>query len=1151
MIINSLNLVPLKHLYRILFLMAFVCPSLSYGQEFQVRYFGVDQGLPTSYVYDLISDDEGYLWVGTDVGAFRFDGYQFTLYDTSNGMAGQFISVFEKDRQGRVWAGDRDGGVSVFEGNKFETVLSGDTINSPVVGISEGPLSSICIATANGIIRKVDPNGNVKTLRPRVSAGNFTQFCGYAYGSFLVGTESGLFVLQPEVSDNFIYQIPDVPKTSIRKIAKRRNGNGYWVVTDDFEVFFMEKDGLLHKLVDSNLPDIPEDFQVRDIVEWNDSTLLVSSYGQGVYILKCESNLSVASFQRVHGWDQGISEYINSVWTTGDGPIWLGSFGHGLYQVPRPFFSCLSLLSVEGKIESQINSILHEWNNRIWIATTDGLFRTTTNRFRNGAPVEKEILELRGKNITGLTRFDQKIYVGTQQDGLYQVDPTDNTVRLVPEVPQSHHIQSIASDHQGTLWIGTHGGLWSNARGTNEYKLLTVREGLAHNSVLKISPSARGGIYVILQGGVAGKIVNGKFEKLPIEDHVANSIFEDKDGVLWLGTEGRGIIRYDGNESRNYTINEGVPSNFCTVLYVEDEGIIWATRDREVYRLHYDAGASRPVRFSELSRSHDVISDAFLGMPDGECWLGTAGGFLRYSPHLDHEGRMAPTIRIVSAEVNGKVVEANDSISLDPGTYSLRVAFRGVELGNPHNVIYKFILEGNDETWSKETNSGEVVYPNLADGEYTFKVLASNGDGLWSEMPATIRVHIATPFWKQIWFIALCTLTFLLALFLTIRIRTIKLQQDKQRLEQIVAARTAKIQKQQDEILRMNEALEVALQGSNARNQALLEAIPDLLFAVKPNGDITEIMGTAQKPETPTNVEEKLNIFDMIGADNQASCEEAIKYVAVTRESHQVTFQMNLSGESHHYEARLAPLGDEEVLFLARDITWRILYEKEKQARQKESSKIMIQTQESERERFAKDLHDGIGQLLSATKLNVMSIEGKIMSDLPDLMPQLQNIKKLINDSIQEARGVSHDLMPPMLKDFGLRMALEDLAQKINMAGRLKYTFKYYGPDDNINDEIKRCVFRVIQEITNNIMKHAKANRITVQVVNSGEELIISVEDDGIGFNIREVLRRKKGLGLYSIRNRIRTFDGFLEIDSRPGAGTLFSFEIPLNVKVS
>ena len=1121
------------------------------AQEFQVRYFGADQGLPTSYIYDLVTDENGYLWVGTDNGAFRFDGQQFEVFDTSEGLSGQFVSIFHKDQQGRLWAGERNGGISRLEGEKFLCIVDGDSVSSQITGIASGPLSTTWYATANGLVRKIEPNGKVRSYHPELNAGSITQFAGYAYSSFLIGTESGLFVFQPEVKEGFVYQMPNVPNSKVQKISGRRNGNGYWIMMEDFSVYYMEKNGFLHEVVNASSGIAPAEFQARDLAEWDDSTLLVSSHGHGAWFLRFGRNFSFKSFQQIKGWDQNIPSFINTIRTAGDGSLWLGSYGQGLFQIPRPYFSCHKLTASGKRNPGQVNALMRFGSKEFWIATENGLHVSTETEFRTGMNSGQPISGLDGMNVTGLAFCNGKIYCGTQDNGLFLLDPVDQKPKPVTSIPSSHHVQSIATDMRGNLWVGTHDGLWFQRKGSDVFEILTVREGLSHNSVQKLAPALDGNIFVILQGGVAGKMENGKFQKLKIEDHVANSIFEDEHGIIWLGTEGRGIIRYDGLDAVNLTIHQGVPSNFCTVLFVEGRGIIWAARDREVYRMQYDPkGSDRPIRYSELSRSHDVIGEAFLAGNDGEFWLGTAGGFLRYSPMLDFENTAPPSVRIVNLEISGKQSESYDSILLQPGTYSLRIRFRGIELQNPADVRYKYILEGNDEYWSTETHSGEVVYPNLSDGKYTFKVMASNGDGRWSIAPGTIAIEIRTPFWKQYWFIGLC-ITFLLFLILfTIRFRTIRLQRDKQRLEQIVESRTAKIQKQQDEILRINVALEKALQGSNARNQALLEAIPDLLFAVKANGDITEIMGTAQKPDTHAETNKEIpNIYHLIGYDNRASVEAAIGYVAATRESHQINFQMDLKGSVHFYEARLAPLLDEEVLFLARDITWRILYEKEKIARQKESSRIMIQTQESERERFAKDLHDGIGQLLSATKLNVMSLEGKITADLPGLLPQVQNIKKLINDSIQEARGVSHDLMPPMLKDFGLRMALEDLAQKINVAGKIQYTFKYYGPDDNISDEVKRCVFRVVQEITNNIMKHAEASRITVQVVNSGEELIISVEDDGIGFNLREVLKRRKGLGLYSIRNRIRTFDGFLEIDSRPGRGTLFSFEIPLAEK--
>lgn len=206
--------------------------------------------------------------------------------------------------------------------------------------------------------------------------------------------------------------------------------------------------------------------------------------------------------------------------------------------------------------------------------------------------------------------------------------------------------------------------------------------------------------------------------------------------------------------------------------------------------------------------------------------------------------------------------------------------------------------------------------------------------------------------------------------------------------------------------------------------------------------------------------------------------------------------------------------------------------------------KAVLQGQEQERERLARDLHDGLGSVLAGIKFNFVS-----MQDQFALTPQSRNVLDsgitAIDNSIIELRRIAHNLMPEAIMKFGLVAALQDFCERINQNGLLKVTFQSFDVKaDSIPLEISSVIFRMMQELIQNIIKHASAHNALVQLMGSAHTLSITVEDDGRGFS-QELVKDKHGIGFRNIQNRVIYLDGALDIISSPGKGTSVTIELP------
>jgi signal transduction histidine kinase len=224
------------------------------------------------------------------------------------------------------------------------------------------------------------------------------------------------------------------------------------------------------------------------------------------------------------------------------------------------------------------------------------------------------------------------------------------------------------------------------------------------------------------------------------------------------------------------------------------------------------------------------------------------------------------------------------------------------------------------------------------------------------------------------------------------------------------------------------------------------------------------------------------------------------------------------------------------------------LRESEEQLHRLSSS--LLTAQENERRRIARELHDELGQAMAALKLQVRAAE-RTMGDQtpPALKDECRHLRQAINEIIENMRRLSRDLSPVVLEDLGFEAAVEHLANTFAGLHGIAVELDLADISHLLSREAQHNIYRILQELLNNIGKHAEAGRVRIAVSRRHSELLFTVEDDGRGFDAAEVKRAKateKGMGLTAVAERVRLLGGRLEIDSAPGGGTRVTFTAPL-----
>jgi PAS domain S-box-containing protein len=334
------------------------------------------------------------------------------------------------------------------------------------------------------------------------------------------------------------------------------------------------------------------------------------------------------------------------------------------------------------------------------------------------------------------------------------------------------------------------------------------------------------------------------------------------------------------------------------------------------------------------------------------------------------------------------------------------------------------------------------------------------------------------------------------------------------------------------------------LQAEKEFSQSLLENSVDCIISLDHQGRITvwNAEATHYFGVSAADAQGRLltEVLPTLGPESYAELARAMGGQRIDR------FSRPFETRAGRYDAHLVPLPSQSVgqpggvLIILRDVTERDRQAEEatrlRLRQQQEVLAAILNTQETERKRIAEALHNGLGQLLYATKL---SLDGR--GGVP---PAPRDSLRLLEEAIRTTRTISFELTPGILEDFGLHTALEALVKRLAPA-RLPVHLHLRNLDQRLPAPVEIAVYRAVQELLNNVMKHARATEVEVHVAYEEGRLHVSVEDNGCGFEPAALATEPlAGIGLAGVRNRVALLGGELQVRSRLGRGTIISFEV-------
>ncbi len=792
----------MTHLSRSGFLLVIsVLTIQAFTQDYNFRNFSTENGLTQSYVYSIMQDVHGYLWVGTEDGLSRYNGFVFENYKTDDSLADNFTTCSILDGK-NIWFGHMNGSFSYYNGKIFKAIRVPQQDAGSITHFSMDPDGQIWASSSGGRLIKLDKaEGVVKQFlfRDQVC---ITSFEFISHNELLVGANSGLlFCRLKETGEiEIIRPVEGIPESKITCIQKMKNNSGFYLATENDGVYQLIHENNQFKVIKIVGDQDLEFTGIQDILEDSNSDLWLCTFGSGLIKMSFSTPGRITGIEYYNKTNGFTADNVKTIYEDPEGNIWSGNYGMGLTLIiPRAF----SLYKFDNPlVGNNVFSICFNQQYR-WIGMANGLAKLDQ--------ITGQIVKFYGKEnglpndtVTSIySRDGKELWIGTGRNGVFRMEAGNG--KIIKHSFKNGSLENSITSITGKdkqIWIGTKKGLFNFNSSTGKIAEYSIHKGgLPHNYINYLYIDRTGRLWVCTASNSLVYIQGEKVFKVPFNSgSEILTITEDNDSRIWVGSNGNGVFMIDSDSVANLTVNERLLTNYCYSLICDANNNIWVGHKGGLSRIRKVDFAVKPIQNMEgITDNYQFYSNAIIKDQEGIIWFGSNIGLVSYDPLMDFARFLPPVLGITSIKINDQERDYSDRIILSPGTYKIQIDFLGISLKEPALVTYQHKLEGYEEV-TETSKSTSITYNRLTEGEYTFILYASSGEGAVSENPLTISIIIKKPVWKKWWFYVVIVLLMIMMTFFYIKRREYSLLAKNQLLEEKVLERTYEIQCQKNEI---------------------------------------------------------------------------------------------------------------------------------------------------------------------------------------------------------------------------------------------------------------------------------------------------------------------------------------------------------------
>ncbi len=820
----------------------------SFCQEYNTNIFNISvkSGLSQNTIMDVVQDDYGFLWVGTQDGLNKYDGYTFKVYksDPQNpaSIPNNFIKCVVKDEEGNLWIGTQTGLAKYFyKEDRFQEIASAthDPINTILID-----KNTIFIGTSKGLYKANSlSNPEFNLIESTVSKDPILHLALDSFDRIWISKDTGLCMLSQE--SNELYDFTFLKETKVRTTAFLRGK--CWIASDKGLFSFHPESAIIDENNSLEIADLThypiadEDYKAISIFEDHHNNIWVGTVTKGVFRISDEQSKLLASH---FNSDQLKFSAINKVYEDYTHCLWVGTVEAGLFRINfsnKNFKLIRTADNNPNGLTSNIVRGLLKIDHRLWIGTARGLnlFNRNTGTNRKFVHDKDDPSSISSNDVKIMDYAeDGTVWVGTD-NGLNRLDPGTGTfTRFFAEDPNpiitNNRIRSVKTLKDGTLWVGTLGGGISviNSRDKKKIKSYqTQNGGIGDDNVMNVFEAMSGDVYATTYGDGLFRLNKSKdvFEKVLPDSNLPDlltTIHQSKDGMLWVGSYGDGFYELNPKslQFRRFTPEDGL-SNGVVYAAIPQDNAVWISTNYGLNK--YDRKTNAFISFNENDgiQSNEFNTNSFYQCHTGELFFGGVNGLTYfYSDSIKYDSqkpRLAFTdLKIFNESVKPgqvvidgqaplkEVISDSSQVTLSYFHNSFSIEFASLAYSNPEDAKYAYQLAGFDEDWIyTDSKKREVTYTNLNPGEYTFMMKGSNGDGSWSNQPIHLFITIAPSIWQTVWFRISIALLGISILVLLVYNRINKVERRKKFLELKIKEHTKEISEQNERLTQSEQHL--------------------------------------------------------------------------------------------------------------------------------------------------------------------------------------------------------------------------------------------------------------------------------------------------------------------------------------------------------
>ncbi len=796
------HLIP-KGTFPFLFLLSFIPILGAVGQSRQMKFdqITVEHGLSSLTPFHIVQDQQGFLWIGTEDGLNRYDGYAFVVYrpdpKDSTTLSRGLCSGLAVSRDGTLWVATETDILHRYDPDTDSFVRHKVVVPHEV---------KIDYRLSLGHIK---PDGD-STLWIATNAG----LCKFNTKSF----ESRFFTHYPADSAT-------LSMNTLRTLSPEGN-DVIWISSPKGLNRFDKRSEKVQRFQFNAPPFKPGHNDVHDVAVDAVGTVWAATFS-GLLRLDTQTGKFIPFRQKTaRGPDLGTEAFVNTVYVDDTGIVWVGAFRDGLFRFD-PFAGRFAqhlhdAANRRSLNDDRITCIFQDRSDVLWVGT----YRVGLNKYDRRQDQYAHYPASRGVFAVREDSFGD-IWVGMFGNGIRIYEKKSGKMREFlpnpskPGALRGPEIYSFAEDRSGDMWIATNLGVERYDHATQQFRqhelnrflrraaTATVKcllidsdgelwAGTFAPSLLRYNPKSgamteykhnpgspnsliAGEIWTLYQDR-AGRIWAGSFSggvcmfdkkvnsftsfqhneddpaSLPV--HGVYAITQDERGFVWFGGVGGGLIRFDleSKSYKQYTVREGLADNFVKTVIVDGRGNLWLGTDKGISMFD-----KKSETFKNLKEKDGILGNVFLSgsafrSATGMLYFGGERGVTAFHPDSLKPKEYKPPVVLTSFTVFEKPFPLDKSIMFLPDIalkhdeHTFSFEFVALDYSLPERNEYAYKLEGLDTAWTRAGTRRYASYTHIPPGSYTFRVRGSNSDGTWNEDGASVRIVISPPFWDTWWF---------------------------------------------------------------------------------------------------------------------------------------------------------------------------------------------------------------------------------------------------------------------------------------------------------------------------------------------------------------------------------------------------------------